>query len=170
MESLKLIGTGSFTKAYLRSTDNKVILKSCCPIKECMSMGWFPTSRLFPKITRVEHEKYEMKYYPKVSSLKNNLDPDQYKIYLTLRNVQNRFMCTGLNNKHDSLSIYYKAFSKLENKRVSKAMCEAIEACGNYGSAIGFEISPRNVAVNNGKLVLLDVFYSISKLEQLRRG
>jgi hypothetical protein len=74
----------------------------------------------------------------------------------------------GIFNPHDSLSIWYKAFTKLENRKLSKVMCEAIEACANYGSAIGFEISPRNVAVNNGKLVLLDVFYSISKLREIK--
>ena len=167
MDNLKLIGTGSFTKAYLRQSDNRVVLKSCCPIKECMSLGWFPTSRLFPKLTRTEHDTYVMKYYPKVSSLKNSLDPAQYKIYKDLRKVMNLGWGQS-SNDYDSFSHWYKAFEKLENRKLSKVMCEAIEACGNCGSDIGFEISPRNVAVNNGKLVLLDVFYSITKLREVQ--
>ena len=166
MDNLKLIGTGAFTKAYLRQSDNRVVLKSCCPIKDCMAMGWFPTSRLFPKLTCTEHETYVMKYYPKVSSLKNNLDPDQYRIYKDLRKLH--IQGWRQTNDYDSFSHWYKAFEKLENRKLSKVMCEAIEACSNYGSDIKFEISPRNVAVNNGKLVLLDVFYSISKLNEVR--
>lgn len=168
MKDCKLIGRGAFTKAYLRAHDNKVILESSCPIKECMSLGWFPDSELFPKITRVESEVYEMEYYPKVSSLKNNLNPDQYKIYKDLRNLYNKHQWNS--NPYNSLSLYYAEFEKLDNKELALLMQEAIEGCSNYGSDIAFEISPRNVAVKNGKLILLDVFYSISKLKQVQRG
>ena len=73
---MKLIGKGSFTKAYL--SNNEVYLDSCDPIKECISFGWFPESRLFPKIENDSKSgMYKMKYYPKVRSLKNNLTTDQ---------------------------------------------------------------------------------------------
>ena len=71
-------------------------------------------------------------------------------------------------NPYDSYDRHYKAFSKLKNNRLRTAMLEALEGCSNWGSDIGFEISPRNVAVNNGKLVLLDVFFSKSKLKEIR--
>lgn len=158
----KLIGKGAFTKAYL--VDNHVELDSCCPIKECMAWGWFPDSPLFPKIEWIEHGKYRMKYYPHVSSLKQNLDPDQWEIYKTLRNFGYRSFA----NISEAMFEWIKIFETLENKELSATLIKAIEACGNYGTDVGFEISPRNVAVDNGKLILLDVFFSISTLRKIR--
>lgn len=39
----------------------------------------------------------------------------------------------------------------------------------NYDHRIGFEISPRNVAIDNGRLVLLDCFFSIDLLQERNR-
>jgi hypothetical protein len=47
-------------------------------------------------------------------------------------------------------------------------MQDAVEACANYGSDVMFEISPRNVAVHNGNLILLDCFFIKSKLREVR--
>lgn len=44
---------------------------------------------------------------------------------------------------------------------------EALDACLNYGSSVRFEISPRNVAVQDGQLVLLDCFYLQSTLNEV---
>jgi len=54
---MKLIGKGAFTKAYLMDDQTTVFLKSSCPIKEVMALGWFPDSSLFPVLCRGdEHE------------------------------------------------------------------------------------------------------------------
>ena len=161
----KLIGRGAFTKCYLIS-ETKVLLESVCPIKEAMAFGWFPESTLFPEVGKIEQFKYEMGYYPKVSSLKQNLDEDQYNIYKTLRKLASNL--PSVRNIHDSYSKLYKAFDGLTDETLSTTMCEALDACSNYGSDIGFEISPRNVAVKDGKLILMDVFYSKSKLSEFR--
>jgi hypothetical protein len=163
----KLIGRGSFTWAYLIPNE-KVLLVSRCPIKECMSFGWFPESPLFPTLEclgwadKEDFKEYEMEYYPKVRSLKNNLDPDQYQIYKDLRALQLPF---GILNKHDYFQEWHKLFDTLQNEELRDIMKEALDACSNYGSDIGFEISPRNVATKNGKLILLDCFYQITKLQ-----
>jgi hypothetical protein len=166
MKKGKLIGKGSFTYAYLRE-DGKVFLQSKCPIKECMAMGWFPDSNLFPQLERLgwsedrkeDFQDYRMDYYPKVKSLKNNLDKDQYQIYKDLRALSVPYC-----DPQQSFFRWHEEFDKLENEELREVMKEALDACGNYGTTIGFEISPRNVAVENGKLILLDCFYDISKL------
>ena len=69
---------------------------------------------------------------------------------------------------HDSMSKVYEAFAAIEDEDLKEVMIEALEACGNYGSDVAFEISPRNVAVKDGKLILLDCFFMKSKLNQVR--
>ena len=162
---LKLIGKGSFTKCYLLN-ETTVLLQSDDPIKEAMAYGWFPEHDLFPAVKDSTLDGfYEMEYYPRVSSLKNNLDNDQYDIYKTLRGLST----THSLNKYDSYSKWYEAFESLDNEDLRDCMISALAACTNYGSDVSFEISPRNVAVKNGKLILLDCFYMISKLQETRK-
>jgi hypothetical protein len=47
-------------------------------------------------------------------------------------------------------------------------MLDALDACANYGNDVCFEISPRNVAVKNGKLVLMDCFFMADKLQEIQ--
>lgn len=168
----KLIGSGTFTKCY-KISDNEVELISNCAYKECMSFGWFPESRLFPTIKRLEgyiNEKgdslYRMKFYERQRSLKNTLKPTQYTIYKTLRETMQNIKHSA--NIYDSYKNTFEGFSTLKNKALRGIMLEALDACSNYGSDVGFEISPRNVAADNGNLILLDVFYSKKALKALR--
>lgn len=160
-----LIGRGAFTKAYLNTETNRVTLKSSCPIKECMAFGWFPESTLFPALTSVVSEVYEMDHYPKfrIGSL-NAEGLAQYralhKLYQTRRIPR---------NPHDSYSYWYKRFETELEGELSQLMCEALDACANCGSDIAFECSPRNVSFDaEGGLVLMDVFYSLSALKRVR--
>ena len=88
-KGLKQIGKGAFSTVYKKGT-NKVLIKSCDNVKECMSMGWFPNSKMFPKIKRVgvsdcgQFQFYEEKFYPKTRSLKQDLLPSEYEFYLNL--------------------------------------------------------------------------------------
>lgn len=164
---MKLLSKGSFTKAYLNEEQNTVYLLSSDKIKECMVLGWFPESDLFPTIKHSDIEPYDymMEYYPRTKGLKSFLDTDQYEIYKTLRNVKSFIG----RNRHDAYYHYYKQFELLEDENLSELMIEALDGCSNCGSDIGFEISPRNVAVKEGKLVLLDCFFVISDLKHLRK-
>ena len=169
---MKLIGKGAFTKAYLNDNGKTVTLYSVCPIKECMALGGFPKSPLFPKLERIDYLDsgegvYIMEYYPKVKSLKNALYPNQYAIYRELRGLRG-LKISLTQNPYDGYRELYNAFKALKNRRVREVMLYALEACANYGSDIGFEISPRNVAVKNKKLVLLDCFFINSKLNEVR--
>ncbi|MGL5583785.1 MAG: hypothetical protein ACRDCE_22960 [Cetobacterium sp.] len=160
---------GAFTVAYVDHGLNNVYLKSVCPIKECMAMGWFPESELFPTIERVTCTQgiYKMEYFPRVKSLKAALDPDQWAIYQTLRTVQGKIRYDL--NSHRNHEMITLAFNTIKCDELRETMQEALDACANYGTEIGFEISPRNVAVKNGKLILLDVFFNAKKLEEVNK-
>lgn len=173
VKGLKLIGKGSFTKCYLNTCETSVTLVSCDPIKECMANGWFPEHELFPTVEHVDYCEqtgrniYTMEYYPRTKGLKGYLEDDQWEIYKTLKAMSNNWGFTG--NKFDRYDILYNSFSRLENEDLRDVMLEALDACSNYGADIGFEISPRNVAVKNGKIILLDCFYMVSTLEKVRK-
>ena len=49
-------------------------------------------------------------------------------------------------------------------------MIDALRACSNYGSDVGFEISPRNIFIDNGNLILADCFFIISQAEEIRKN
>ena len=172
VKGLKLLGKGAFTKCYLNTCETSVTLISCDPIKECMSNGWFPESELFPTVEYVDYcEKtdrkiYTMEYFPRTKGLKNVLDTDQWETYKTLRSVMDSIKFSV--NIHDSYSNTLEAFDTIENEELKEVMIEALKACINYGSDVAFEISPRNVAVKNGKLILLDCFFMKSTLNQVR--
>lgn len=165
----KLIGRGAFTRCYKLGED-QVLLESCCPAKECMSFGWGNTGDLFPKLERVEFDEYStyvMKRYPKTRGLKSHISEHQWSLYKALRALPINFGgdCDGSNH-------WYNQFNSLPDQfeDEKEQLLEMLNAMGNYGADIGFEISPRNVAVDNGKLVLLDCFFMISKLKEVRKN
>ena len=168
----KLIGKGAFS--YVYDQGEEVFIESIDPIKECMAHGWFPDHPLFPVVEFSDKEScwddyycYTMKKYNKVKSLKSALEPDQYQLYKELVNI---FKSVPINGKsYDGLNIIIGLFNNSSlSDEIKEVMIEAAEACGNYGSDVGFEISPRNVAADNGKLVLLDVFFIKSALRRQR--
>jgi len=145
---MELIGRGQFSTVY-RKNSSTVLIKSTDPVKECMALGWFPSCRLFPKIKRINCELYESKYYPRVRSLKNSLEPKQWELYKALRGC----MSWKLTAEQVIKSLHPK-FRKQRDHLLA-----AINALYNYGDDVCFEISPRNVTVHKGKLILLDCFF-----------
>ena len=158
---MKLIGKGSFTKAY-RKDSKTVILHSVDMVKECMSMGWFPSSNLFPTIKKLEYGEtstYEMKLYEKVTAPKKQLTSKHYETYKELRKIH------GSNADEIRGSISNSDISH----KIKEHLNGAIDALMNYGEDIVFEISPRNIATTKtGKLILLDCFYFRSALSKVR--
>ena len=173
-KTLPLIGRGMFSTVY-RKNAKTVLIKSVDPVKECMAMGWFPSSRMFPKTTRVAlldddqgTALYEQRYYPKVKSLKAALKPAEWEFYQELRKAQNYVLC--LPDDYKALDSLRSVISNLPSKYARKkaALLGAIDALTNYGPDIRFEISPRNVAVHNGRLILLDCFFMAEKAKEVR--
>jgi hypothetical protein len=168
MTDLKLIGKGMFSVCY-RESENTVLIASEDPVKECMGTGWFPDSPLFPKVERVACGLYRMPYYAKVSSLKSALDPDQWVIYQALRAMVKASVFSG-RNPDFRIDFVRKQIDTLQDETLRETLSEAVDALANYGADIGFEISPRNVAVSDGKLILLDCFYFTTKVHAVSTG
>jgi hypothetical protein len=165
---MKLIGKGAFTKAYLLPDGQTVKLVTNDPCKECMAIGLGSDSPLFPKIEQDGWEgdcrAYKMKFYPRVSSLKKALKAEHYELYKFLRNASFHPFFSGAQGIIDAIE---KAFAgKFSEEK--QAIAEHINGLRNYGEDIRFEISPRNVAVENGKLILLDCFFFESVLFETR--
>ena len=173
-ESLKLIGTGAFTKAYRdQKNKNRVILHSVCPIKEAFSEGYVSDHRMFPKIEKIDSidsvkhgymNVYEMPYYKKNNSIKNNLTARQYRLYRALREVYAKNYKFG--NFGNGI---YDAFREMPSEfRLEKeALIETLDQIRNFTDFPFFEISPRNIATKGKKLILLDVFFCCKKLKQV---
>lgn len=169
---LKLIGTGLFTRAYRKGNSNVVLIKSECYVKECLSFKWHRNhSGIFPTIDRTAINEYEMNFYPKVKSLKKSLRPDQWEIYKELCTVFKDRL--PYNKNYRDRGCRYTALIEEITKanlpvKVKNDIVSVVESIGNWGSDIGFEISPRNVAVDNGRLIMLDCFFMVSQARQKR--
>ena len=167
MKGYKQIGRGSFSTAYRKGNSKKVLISSRDDVKECMALGWFPSSRLFPSVTRLSYSTngrstYTMKYYDKIKAPKQQLNAKAYKLYRALKKLD--IFCL---NHHDLYEECIEKFRTLSNEfRTAKyALIKAVEALSNYGSDIQFEISPRNIAATpSGNLILLDCFFMSSAL------
>lgn len=161
---MKLIGKGLFSKVY-QLNEKQVLIKSICYTKEAYSMDWHNSKNIFPVMERTnEYQEYICEYYPKVDSLKDYLLPEHYEIYKNLRSLSIGY----IENKYNLLDAWRKEFSKVSNRKYRLALLDMLDVLSNYGSDIQFEISPRNVAVKKGKLVLLDCFFLTSQRDKIQ--
>lgn len=172
MKNYRKIGQGSFSNVFRKGNSKEVLIISNDPVKECMSFGWFPKTRLFPTIARVDYGEatstYKMKYYEKVTAPKKQLNARAYELYKELRALHPIFTLTR--TKRPTCFYWIDEFKKLKNKNVRQILIEAVESLMNYGDDVCFEISPRNIATTKtGNLILLDCFFLHSQL-QLKRG
>lgn len=159
-KKLPLIGKGTFSKVY-RLNEKEVLIKSNDPVKECMAL--FIDSFLLPKITRLDNNDYTMEYFAPVKSLKESLLPAQYELYKELRSLS----VGCVNNSNNLYFEWRKQFETITNEDVKEDLLQIMDCLADYGSDISFEISPRNVAVKDGKLVLLDCFFLKGHLQQV---
>lgn len=149
---LKQIGKGMFSTAYKMSS-TKVLIRSIDPCKEAMAHGWFPNTRLFPKVqfNGNNHGEYIMKYLKPVRSPKKDLNPKAYELYLELKDFQ-KAVHAGFGFIH--------ALKYITNKTVRKHIQDAYQTLRNYEGNVYFEISPRNInATKSGNLILRDCFF-----------
>ena len=165
----KIWKRGAFSKVY-RMGEGTVRVVSSDPAKECMALWGFGNSDLWPSIERVATldgaNVFIMPLYEQPKSLKTALMPDQYALYKALKaSSENCFMGK---NQYDAPQHWHKVFNAglVEFPAAAEALSNAIDSLQNYGQDIRFEISPRNVAVKNGKLILLDCFFFASALEK----
>lgn len=170
VKDLPLIGRGMFTRCY-RYSKKEALCISCDPTKECIALGWTPTSRFIPEIEKLDYDGifslYKMPLYEKPKSLKGSLNKSDYRFYSDLRNLKVDYDL----NSHRWIYNIVRAVeqSKLHYAR-KDLMISFAESMANFGHELRFEISPRNVAVKNGKLILLDVFFFADKMRAVRAG
>lgn len=160
---LKQIGKGAFSKVYLM--DKQVLIKSSCHVKECISHEWHNSTGVFPKLIGVDFGEYLCEYYPPVKSLKESLCTKHWEIYKDLRGLS----VGHVRNRYDLLDEWRKQFKKVKDKKFRNALLDMTDQLCNWGTRISFEISPRNVAVKNGKLILLDVFFFEDQLDDVKQ-
>lgn len=165
-KELQQIGKGLFSTVY-KAPNNRVLIRSEDYTKECMSMGWGFDSSFFPKVKREDYGFYSMKYYPKCTAPKKQLNSKSYNDYKELRGLFQNTLNPA--NKYDGFDLWRDKFSTVKNISLKNALIEAIDGLSNYGSDICFEISPRNISfTKSGKLILLDVFFFRNQADKLR--
>ncbi len=170
---MKRIGTGMFSQVY-RETETTVYIKSCCQAKEVLAHGWLPQeSGRFPETEFISCGEYRQKYYPRVSI--SHLCPQDRKLYNTLCKLWKAAWQSGdwPVNTADMYSFWYDRFTAAKDEHPEFAgefdtLLEALDAMSNMDSSVSFEISPRNIAIDNGRLIYLDVFYFAKHAERLR--
>jgi hypothetical protein len=162
VDKMKLLGKGAFSRVYAENNQT-VIIHSICPVKEAMSLGWITGDR-FPVVERLEPEVYRMKRYDRWLTTKNLCEADK-KLYTILRRIYREY------SVRDNVATIFEPLRK-DYPSEYEQLVQACYALANYSDSeydIRFEISPRNIAVDNGKLIFLDVFYLSSVLESDRR-
>lgn len=172
MKKGKLVGKGCFSKVYENPEDpSSVLIVSCCPTKECMSFGWGNSGDLFPKLERLDDcgdfQCFKMKRYSKTRKIKPFISDHQWQLYRALGGL----MCKFKPPSKISYCHWQEQFESLpdEFEDEKSQLLEMLDALANYGDDMCFEISPRNIAIDNGKLILLDCFFMISKLKEVRK-
>lgn len=168
----KEIGRGAFSTAYRKGKQKQVLIKSCDPVKECMAHGWFPNTPLFPKVHFHPslNDVYVMKYYPKCTAPKQQLNEKSYELYKKLRKTSDILHWGVFGKNIHRYPIFKNSLQECEVPyHITKHLTEAFETLINYHHDVRFEISPRNISFTpSGNLVLLDCFFLADKLKEAR--
>jgi len=159
VEGLEHIASGSFSKCCLQENGRVLLWTQDIP-KHAMSDSQFPEHRLFPEVNHVGEEDgkelYDMPRYNQ-KNLYQRLHPRQKRLYDEIREIS--WEC-----QHDTPSTTIDAINSMPSElyREKKAMIEAFNFIRKFTDEdkLGFEHAPQNLAEKNGKLILLDSFYT----------
>lgn len=170
----------TFPKAtHKRGTFSRVTFSDCGKFakvttqdmaKECHALWGFGESDMWPEIERVhdmenptsDDQVFVMPKYDQPRSLKSALLPEEWAKYQALRKCP--WHMVGYRKFFD----LYKLAQTLPHG-LDSVICEALDSLANYGDTWAIEVSPRNVAVKDGRLILLDIFYD-RKVLRGKRG
>lgn len=161
---VKLLGTGAFSEAF-RMSSGDVVVKSSCPVKEVASTGGLPDHWLFPRIDKLGNGLYLMPEYDEFSY--HELNGGDRLIYHALDQAYR----DHYNTYHSSCVSYSQAlriaFEKIKTPWLRSLMLEAHDGLASIiGESLCFEVPEHNLGLHNGKLVLLDVFFSHDELDK----
>lgn len=173
-----LSNNGAFSRVCVNPEKSSVYMISVCPIKRCIAEeNLYDEFDMLPQIHEVQNDQcsiiYKMPYYHTSRAVKKMLSDDQYDIYKMLVDLCDKFIATiqtPKHNNHNNYSILFNLFDQIENADVRDQMLGMLDCFANWTHKICFEISPRNVAEKDGKLVLLDCFYCVERLTEIRSG
>lgn len=159
----KLIGKGTFSRAY-QISETQVELVSTCPTKECYCL-FSQNNPLAPKIERVfgKENTYLMPLYPKMKAPKKQLNAQAYELYSALkRYALNGEGCIG----YHTFAKKINEFGGMTEEQKENICSLAGDVCNNMDCEdMRFEISPRNISCDEqGNLILLDCFFSSQAL------
>jgi len=159
----QLIDKGLFSKVYKISPTTVEIISEC-PVKEALAL-FTENLQYFPKYERIDYQLYHCELYEKPKSLKNSLIWEHYKIYQKLREFGVSHT-SGL--RYNELIQIFENFDGLPTLLKAEFLI-VLNALAQYTDKIAFEISPRNVAVKNKRLILLDVFVDANLRQEKRK-
>lgn len=166
LRGTKKIGRGCFTTAYRKG--NKVYAVSRDVAKEGITI-FNVTGRHIPKIERLACDVkslYVMPYYRRCTKREFPKAWNDYQIIKRALLNWYRGDAIGMyGSKQVNQFIDFITTQKQIKKSLRDDIISLVEMMMNYTDRVGFEISPRNIAVNSrGSLVLLDVVYNIKDL------
>jgi hypothetical protein len=168
---MQFVGRGLFTRAYRCTVTKKVFLRSKCHVKEIMALGWFPDSKLFPRVERTSLPKYDYvmkdyssdKYKLRVAALCKS----HRRLYDALRTVDN----IGWSNPELGFSHLQTVFDNLDILPKHKiVLSAALGALSNYGTDIYTDVSRCNLRQAGDKLILLDIFLLRSQWDEVMQS
>ncbi len=146
----KLIGSGHWTKVYKTSVDS-VEIHSCDVIKEGIALYGSDNVHL-PQLTRVAKEIYTSPFYHVLENYGKGLR--RYKKLIS-------YLDGHLSIGKEGYYRYIQAIENLQYIEISLrlALYELCEIGLMYNDIFSFEFPADNLAIHNGKLLLLDVLF-----------
>jgi len=158
---------GAFSKVTFSECGKFAKITSQDMAKECLVMWGYGESDMWPEIERQydmetqdsDDQVFVMPKYDQPRSLKAALLPEEWEKYQALRKTPWHMAGYG------KFCELYRLAQTLPYG-LSDVICEALDSLANYGDTWAIEVSPRNVAVKNGRLILLDIFYDRKALRR----
>ena len=157
-----LIGTGAFTRAFLRPS-GRVMLISRCPVKSAMALPDFPYAGLFPHIEKFSeaapYTYYEMDYYP-----------------ATFKSVEALVSVLADKKSINFVKTFLPAveYSQIPSKdlrtKLGRQFKEAYQFIDAHVSGtVVLDFHYKNLAAKAGKIILLDSMYSADEAKKVNQ-
>ena len=154
------IGRGKFTTVKQLDSASALVITTD-PLKEIYTFDWL-NADLFPRFEKIDTTRdlktiYKTKLLQKVTKPSEQLNADSFAIYKILRDKLKNYIQPQ--NKYDGYTKLHDLFSSIESDDLRETMIDTLDSYANFTSALGFEISPRNVMRDGDKIILSDLFF-----------
>jgi hypothetical protein len=152
----KLLGKGMFTKCLEAGVSGFVILETIDGLKEvCVWCEGLHVPALQWLGQTDTHTYYQSLKYDKLTKKQwSSAWADYIAIKRYVYGLKSRYVCDIDTDEIEELQI---------SQELKNDLMHMISWAQNYGENVFIEVSPRNLAVHNGNLILLDLFADCSK-------